>query len=133
VDDTTKEAVRRRAGDRCEYCGVHQRYYPDFTFHVEHIVARQHRGTDVPENLALSCHLCNKQKGPNLSGLDPVTGALTRLFHPRTDLWVEHFRLEESGEIVGPTPIGRTPVYVLGMNAGIRIHLRRETRRFELQ
>jgi hypothetical protein len=131
VDDTTKEAVRQRAEYRCEYCGVHQRYYPDFTFHIEHIVARQHRGADAVENLALACHLCNNQKGPNLAGLDPDTGALTRVFHPRNDTWGEHFRQEESGQIVGLTAIGRTTVYVLGMNSGIRPHLRREIRRLE--
>lgn len=132
MDDATKESVRQRAGNRCEYCGVHQRYYPDFSFHIEHVVAQQHRGTDTPENLALACHLCNQQKGPDLAGLDPNTGALTRLFHPRTDVWQEHFRLQESGEIVGLTAIGRTSVCVLGMNAGIRVRLRREIRRLEL-
>jgi hypothetical protein len=124
MDDATKHFIRQRAHDRCEYCGVHQRYYPDFTFHIEHIVARQHGGSQDVANLALSCHLCNNKKGPNLSGIDPDTGELTRLFHPRTDVWNEHFRLEDSGFIVGLTSLGRTTAYVLGMNSGIRVQIR---------
>ena len=78
MDAETRQLVRTRANHRCEYCGIHQRIYPDFAFHIEHIVARQHGGEDELDNLALSCHLCNSKKGPNLSGLDPDTGALTR-------------------------------------------------------
>jgi 5-methylcytosine-specific restriction endonuclease McrA len=124
MDDEVKQFVRQRADNHCEYCKVHQRYYPDFAFHVEHIIARQHRGPDNPDNLALACHLCNNKKGPNLSGIDPATGELTRLFNPRADVWNEHFRLEESGFIMGLTPIGRTTVYVLGMNTDLRIQIR---------
>jgi hypothetical protein len=131
MDDETRTFVRERAGNRCEYCHVHQRYYPDFTFHIEHIIARQHRGTDNPDNLALACHLCNHKKGPNLSGIDPDTGESTRLFHPRTDVWAGHFRVDESGQIVGLTAIGRSTAYVLGMNADIRMQIRRSILRFE--
>ena len=31
MDDETRAFVRQRTGNRCEYCRVHQRYYPDFT------------------------------------------------------------------------------------------------------
>jgi len=133
MDDATKDLVRQRAHNRCEYCGVRQRYYPDFTFHIEHIVARQHRGAEDMTNLALACHLCNNKKGPNLSGIDPDTGELTRLFNPRTDAWNEHFRLEDSGFIVGLTPIGRTTAYVLDMNASIRIQIRLRIAQFRAE
>ncbi len=133
MDDETKELVRIRSGRSCEYCGIHQRYSPAWTFHVEHIVATQHDGSDEPDNLALACHLCNRKKGPNLSGVDPQTRKLSRLFNPRTDIWKDHFRLEPSGEIVGVTEIGRTTVHVLGMNAGTRVDLRREIRRVAAQ
>jgi hypothetical protein len=124
MDDATKHLIRQRARDCCEYCGVSQRYYPDCAFHVDHIVARQHRGAEDFANLAFACHLCNRKKGPNLSGLDPDTGELTRLFNPRTDTWHAHFRLEGSGVIVGLTPIGRTTSDVLGMNSGLRVQIR---------
>jgi len=124
MDDATKHFIRQRARNCCEYCRVPQEYYPDFTFHIEHIVARQHGGVEEVANLAFACHLCNRKKGPNLSGIDPDTRELTRLFNPRTDVWTEHFRLDESGFIVGLTPVGRTTAYVLGMNSSVRIQIR---------
>jgi hypothetical protein len=124
MDATTAARVRARAGNRCEYCQIHQRHYL-VTFHVEHIVARQHRGSDEDSNLALACHFCNRHKGPNLAGLDPATGVLTRLFHPRTDVWSHHFQIE-MGRIIGRTPVGRTSVEVLQMNRLDRVRLRGE-------
>jgi len=116
MDEETKRFVRERADNRCEYCRVQQQFHPDFTFHIEHIVARQHGGRDDPENLALSCHLCNSKKGPNLSGLDPDTGLLTRLFNPRTDRWNEHFSSDENGPMewgtLGPAPGSRRRIGV---------------------
>ncbi len=35
-----------------------------------------------------------------------------------------HFHQESSGEIIGLTPVGRTTVYVLGMNDPRRVELR---------
>ena len=103
--------------NRCEYCRIHQQHYL-ITFHVEHIIARQHRGSDADSNLALACHFCNRHKGPNVAGLDPATGVLTRLFNPRTDVWSHHFRIER-GRILGLTPVGRTSVEVQQMNCWI--------------
>lgn len=122
MEAATKVQVWARAGDRCEYCRIHQRHYV-ITFHVEHIVARQHGGSDEAANLALACHFCNRHKGPNLAGLDPDTGALTRLFHPRTDGWHTHFQ-SHAGQILGRTPVGRTTVRVLNMNQPERVRLR---------
>jgi hypothetical protein len=34
-----------------------------FTFHIEHIMARQHGGDDNLSNLALACPDCNAYKG----------------------------------------------------------------------
>lgn len=124
MDAETRVRVRNRADNRCKYCRMHQRHYL-VPFHVEHIVARQHHGSDDAANLALACHLYNRYKGPNLAGLDPVTGALTRLFNPRIDYWPDHFRIQ-AGRIIGLTSIGRTTVYVLNMNRPDRIRIRVE-------
>jgi hypothetical protein len=121
--------VRRRAGDCCEYCRIPEATFQR-SFHIEHIVARQHGGSSELGNLALACWLCNLKKGPNLTGVDPETGQVTALFHPRHDLWSAHFvvRLGQSSdpkiEIRGKTAIGRTTVIVLGMNAEMRPMLR---------
>jgi HNH endonuclease len=45
------EKVRARAGDRCEYCRVPRRFDP-LPFQVDHIVAEQHGGRTILENLA---------------------------------------------------------------------------------
>jgi hypothetical protein len=67
------------------------------------------------DNLAWSCLRCNKHKGPNLSGIDPATGQMVRLFHPRRDRWAEHFA-GEATKLLGITPEGRTTVAVLQIN-----------------
>jgi hypothetical protein len=49
------------------------------------------RGPTEAANLALSCNLCNAFKGPNLTSVDPETGDIVSLFHPRNDPWNDHF------------------------------------------
>ena len=126
MDAATRDLVRRRAENRCEYCQFPQEY-SELTHHVEHIVAKQHGGSDDAENLALACHRCNLQKGPNLAGIDPVSGELVPLFHPRRDEWNNHFRLLEV-HIEGVTPTRRATVKVLAMNDARRLELRTELR-----
>jgi hypothetical protein len=91
---------------------------------VDHIRARQHGGKTLLENLALACSNCNLHKGPNLSGIDPASGQLVRLFNPRVDRWDDHFRLED-GVCVGNTPEGRTTVEVLALNETTLLAARR--------
>jgi len=102
-----------------------KRRRPLIAFHVEHIVSRQHGGNDDPAGLALACDRCNAYKGPNITGIDPETGTLTALFHPRTDMWSDHFEMFE-GHVIGVTPIGRATARLLNMNAPRRVELRRE-------
>jgi hypothetical protein len=125
MDAALRQWVRSRAGERCEYCGLQQRQTPFALFHIDHIVARQHGGTDDPDNLALACHRCNHHKGPNLTGIDPESSEIVRLFNPRQEVWEEHFVLQGL-LIAGVTPIGRTTVRVLAMNTPDRIQLRAE-------
>jgi hypothetical protein len=123
MDTTLRDFVRQRAGNRCEYCRLHQRHTPVFTFHIEHIRAKQHGGTDDPLNLALACNRCNRAKGPNLSSVDPSTGQLVRLFNPREDTWEVHFAFQDA-TIVGRTPEGRATVELLKMNESKRVRTR---------
>ena len=89
---------------------------PSLRFHVEHIKARQHGGSDDPNNLALACGHCNRHKGPNLTGIDPETDQIVPLFNPRQDSRSEHFALDGIF-FVGLTPTGRATVHVLAMNS----------------
>ena len=93
-------------------------------FQIDHIIATQHEGATEPSNLALACPHCNRHKGPNIAGLDAVTGQLVRLFHPRRDRWSDHFSLD-GAHIAGKTPTGRATVQVLAMNAEGPVLLRR--------
>lgn len=125
MDRALRALVRRRATDRCEYCGLPQDLVPFVSFHVEHVIARQHGGADGPDNLALACFHCNLHKGPNLSGLDVASGEIVALFHPRRDVWHEHFALHGAA-MVGLTLTGKVTVHVLAMNAPSRLELREE-------
>ncbi len=89
---SVRQLVRSRAGQRCEYCRLHEDDLPLWPFHVEHIRPTKHGGTDDPRTLAWSCHYCNLSKSSNLSGIDNVTGRIAVLFNPRRQRWNRHFR-----------------------------------------
>jgi hypothetical protein len=123
MDAAVRELVRRRAGDRCEYCRLRQEDLPFATFQMEHIIPRQHNGSDDPSNLALACERCNSHKGTNFAGIDSETNVVTVLFNPRRHSWEEHFR-QSGAWIIGRTAIGRTTAQVLNMNEERRLRLR---------
>jgi hypothetical protein len=127
MDAATRDLVRRRAGDRCEYCHMPQEATLFIPFHVEHIIAKQHvvEGHDHPSGLAYACDRCNAFKGPNLSSIDPETGDKVDVFNPRTDSWSDHFAVS-GGIIVGLTPIGRATARLLNMNDSRRVELRQQ-------
>jgi hypothetical protein len=125
MDSATRDLIRRRAGDRCEYCLIRREHVVS-PLHIDHIVAKQHRFDDDPSNLALACDQCNRHKGPNLAGIDPESGRLVALFHPRHDAWADHFALQGS-LIIGLTPTGRATLVVLAINS-----IRQERRRASL-
>lgn len=125
IDANTRQLVRNRADNQCEYCGIHQDVEAFVNFQIEHIIAIQHGGGDENENLALACSHCNLHKGPNLAGIDPVTNQIVPLFHPRRQSWTEDFEYV-GAQIMGLTPCGRATVRVLAMNAQVRVELRQE-------
>jgi len=123
MDDALRSYVRARAGNRCEYCHIHQDHDPFYAFPIDHIIAQQHRGTTSTENLALSCLRCNSRKGPNIASLDPEGGGLVPLYHPRHDTWSDHF--EWNGpRLVGRTKVGRATVELLAINQPDAVFLR---------
>lgn len=58
IDAATRRLVRDRAGDRCEYGGLRQAHQPFPAFHIDHIIAVQHGGTDDATKLAVECSAC---------------------------------------------------------------------------
>src|SRR5437868_4871261 len=88
---SVRELVRARAARRCEYCRLHEMDQPLFPFHIEHIIAKKHHGSDDPTNLAWACHECNLAKSSNLSGRDPISARVIVLYNPRRHRWSRHF------------------------------------------
>jgi 5-methylcytosine-specific restriction endonuclease McrA len=123
-DDDLRKAVRRRARFRCEYCQLPEAYSFIRPFHLEHIVARKHRGPTALHNTALACDRCNYRKGSDLTGIDPATKRLTRLYNPRRMKWSRHFRWN-GPMLVGRTPVGRVTIAVLQMNHEERLEVRK--------
>jgi hypothetical protein len=74
-----------------------------------------HGGQSSEDNLALACFYCNTHKGPNIAGVDPQSGEVVRLFHPRKDLWADHF-LWDGAMMKARTPVGRATIHVLRIN-----------------
>ena len=114
-----RRLVRDRAGGRCEYCLIPESV--TLAAHaLDHVVAEKHGGPTVAENLALSCTICNGHKGSDLTSIDPATGAIVPLFHPRRDRWADCFRLA-GGRIEPLTPTGRVTVRLLQLNHPDRV------------
>jgi hypothetical protein len=106
--------LRNLAGGRCDYCRMPEAFDP-LPFQVDHVIAKQHGGQLVLENTAWSCLHCNKHKGPNIAGLDPVTRQLIALFHPRRQNWRRHFSWD--GPILhGRTRSARATIALLAIN-----------------
>ena len=122
INAALEQLVRLRAQDACEYCRIRQEFEAA-PLQIDHVIARKHGGVTESENLAIACLSCNLFKGPNIAGLDPDTGSLSRLFHPRRDHWHEHFRWS-GAVLLGLTPVGRTTIAVLCINDPSRVALR---------
>lgn len=122
IPASLRRLVHERAGERCEYCLIPEQF--TLAAHwVDHVVADKHGGQTEEANLALACMLCNQHKGSDLTSIDPETGAIAPLFHPRRELWLTHFRLV-GAQIVPLTPTGRVTVRLLQLNHPNRLEER---------
>lgn len=123
IPKALRNLVYKRARGFCEYCRISEE--DSFTKHqIDHIIAEKHGGLTVEENLALSCTLCNKHKGSDLSSIDNETGEIVPLFNPRKNVWSEHFEIE-NGYFIGLTPNARATIRLLQSNNLARIEERR--------
>ena len=114
-----RRLVRERAGGICEYRQIpeNRTFAPHET---DHIVAEKHGGETTMDNLAYCCTLCNRRKGSDLSSVDPQTGEVVLLFHPRKDRWSDHFQFD--GPRIEPlTSRGRATARLLRLNAEVRL------------
>ncbi len=123
VPAALRRQVRERAGERCEYCLIPEAAVLA-AHEIDHIIPEKHGRTTDEGNLAFSCALCNKFKGSDLASVDPETGDIVSLYHPRKDRWAEHFQLR-AAELVPLTPTGRATIRGLRLNDSARVEERR--------
>ena len=120
-----RRLVEARAGRGCEYCRSQLRYATQ-PFSLEHIVPLARGGSSEADNLALACQGCNNHKFTKIAGMDPASGAIAPLYHPRRDRWRDHFAWNHDATLVlGLTPSGRATVEALQLNRAGLVALRR--------
>jgi hypothetical protein len=117
-----QQQVCERAGGLYEYCHLPDAY-TTLPFQIDYIIAEKHGGLTTLDKLAYCCLHCNAFKGPNIAGVSQATGDIVRLFHPRKDLWNEHFTWDGS-RLLSSTAIGRVTIAVLAINAPYRLEVR---------
>lgn len=123
IPDSVRRQVARRAGYRCEYCLVPERFLAT-VFHVDHVRSIKHGGATVSGNLAYACPHCNQNKGTDVATfLDDEAEQTIRIFNPRKDDWTIHFEAI-NGKILPKTAIGKATVQILGMNLPDRLIFR---------
>src|ERR1700730_8015509 len=114
-----------RAGSACEYCRSPE-LYSMTPFAVEHVIPRSRGGQTSMDNVAWSCLGCNGYKSNKVQGRDPETGEIVPLFHPRRQVWLDHFAWSVDGtHVIGLTPTGRATIRILRLNRNGLTNLRR--------
>lgn len=114
-----REFVKERAKNICEYCLLHQED-AFFRFHIDHIISLKHGGSHSRDNFCLACLYCNTNKGSNIGTILQPGDKFLPLFHPRKQIWTQHFRIQEA-EVLPLTDIGRATAKVLEFNHPDRI------------
>jgi len=111
-----RELVRQRAAGRCEYCQTSE-WLSGLPGEVDHILPRALGGPTTADNLCLACSSCNGYKQARHCGIDRETGQEQPLFHPRQQVWREHFAWnQDATRVVGLTPCGRATIEALHLN-----------------
>lgn len=128
VSVAKEEEVVKRSSNCCEYCLAPADYAFDGAYHIDHIIAESHGGSNELDNLALACPMCNALKGSNLSTYLAEKDEVIQLFHPRKDAWLKHFHCKDSGEIVPLSDIGRGTIRLLKLNNPETVQLRKALR-----
>ena len=111
-----RSQIEQADRDRCCYC-LTQAVNSGIPLSVDHILPQVRGGATTFENVCLACRPCNEFKSAVTQAIDPLTGELVPLFHPRQQCWTDHFAWSEDGSRVeGKTAVGRATVLALQMN-----------------
>ncbi len=93
---------------------------------VDHIIPKSQGGSTEFTNLCFCCRACNQFKGQQTTAEDPLSGEIFSLYHPRQQLWSEHFTWDAPGtSLVGLTAVGRATIIGLKMNNQVIVSARR--------
>lgn len=123
VNPALRRLVIERAAGCCEYCRL-PKEDNTFPFAIDHIISTKHGGETAENKLVLSCAARNSYKGSDIALIDWATGQAIFLFHPRTQLWNDHFSLNET-LIIPAAAEARVTIRLLRLNSAERLALRR--------
>jgi hypothetical protein len=125
ISPRIRRQVQERAGGRCEYCKSNAEFSQD-TFSIDHIHPLAEGGSDDPDNYAFCCQGCNGPKQDATTAVDPLNNQYVSLFHPRNDVWKEHFRWNSDfTQVEGLTVVGRATIARLQLNRPGVVNLRK--------
>ena len=125
LSEITRDKVRQRAENRCEYCLGHQNYILG-RLQIDHIQPLSKGGVNTEDNLCLACELCNQYKWTKTEDLDTESGEIVPLFNPRNQKWKDHFNWNLDGtEIIGITACGRATIEALRLNNNLVVIVRK--------
>jgi hypothetical protein len=119
-----RRLVSRRSRGRCEYCQLAQAGQ-EATFHVDHVQPVIAGGRTEADNLALACVSCSLRKGARQTAVDPDTGHVVSIYHPRSDTWSDHF-VWQGVRVLGLTEVGRATIDALDLNRPLILAIREE-------
>lgn len=110
--------------DLCAYCHTPEALTVT-SFEVDHIVPVSQGGETTLDNLCLACPSCNRHKGARQAVTDSGTGASIPLYHPRRQVWSEHFVWSDEGtRLEGLTEAGWATIEALQINRPQMVRLR---------
>lgn len=125
LSERLRSLVREREFNCCAYCRSPERLSVA-SFEIDHIIPLSAGGKTQPDNLCLACPTCNRYKSDRLTALDPQSGDVVPLFHPREESWHDHFAWDtDRVTLVGLTPTGRATIHALDLNRERILKLRR--------
>lgn len=125
LNSQTKAQILEYSNGLCEFCHS-QAEYAFTPYSIETIVPQARDGRIEARNLALSCQGCSNHKYKKTEGLDTVSGETVELFHPRKDVWKEHFAWNEDASLLaGLTAKGRATIAELKLNRPTLVELRK--------
>ena len=125
LSEALRQKIETTDKRRCCYCLTTEEN-SRIAMTIDHIIPRSQDGKTSFENVCLACRSCNEYKGKNTTAIDPLTGEKIPLFHPRKQLWKDHFSWSADGtKVEGLTAIGSGTVIALRMNHAVIVSARR--------